>query len=164
MGLPPCHSEKPAWTRLPPWTSCSRHIPRPPASAGAAIGCPAAARRSSMGTCRSPTWKDLPMLLSCRTAAGQRGRGAVIDGRPCSRWWVVCVGTKRSVQSLLLDICMHHSHRRARKHQREEAIIILTALCLITASLACKFYTYLLHKRASVTVEQKSAYMRHVFG
>lgn len=69
-GLPLCRSETPAWTRLPPWTSCSRRIPRPPASAGAATGRPAAVRRRSTDTCRSPTWMDPPRLLFCRIAAG----------------------------------------------------------------------------------------------
>lgn len=70
VGLPLCRSETPAWTKLPPWTSCSRRIPRPPASAGAATDRPAAARQRSTDTCRSPTWMDLPTPLFCRTAAG----------------------------------------------------------------------------------------------
>lgn len=69
-GLPLCHSETPAWTKPPPWMSCSRHIPRPPASAGEVTDRPAAARRRSTDTCRSPTWMDPPRPLFCRIAAG----------------------------------------------------------------------------------------------
>lgn len=69
-GLPLCHSETPAWMTPPPWMSCSRHTQRPPASAGEVTDRPAAARRRSTGTCRSPTWMDPPRLLVCRIAAG----------------------------------------------------------------------------------------------
>lgn len=69
VGLPLCHSGTPAWTMPPPWTSCSRRTPRPPASAEAAPGLPAAARRRSTGMFRSPTWTDPPTLLSYRKAA-----------------------------------------------------------------------------------------------
>lgn len=69
VGLPRCRFETPAWTTLPPWTSCSRRIPRPPASAGAATGPPAAARRRSTDTFRSPTSTDPPTPLFYRKAA-----------------------------------------------------------------------------------------------
>lgn len=68
-GLPLCHSETPAWTRLPPWMSCIRRIPHPLALAGAVTGHPAAMRRRSTDTCHSPTWMDPPKLLVCRIAA-----------------------------------------------------------------------------------------------
>lgn len=68
VGLPQYRSETLAWTRLPPLMSCSRRILRPPASAGAATGRPAAARWRSMDTCRSPTWTDPPTRPFCRTA------------------------------------------------------------------------------------------------
>lgn len=75
VDLPQCHSETLAWTRPPPWTSCTRRIPHPPVSAGAATGRPAAARRRSTDTCHSPTWTDPPRRPVCRTAAGEVRKG-----------------------------------------------------------------------------------------
>lgn len=81
-GLLPCHSGTPAWRRRPPWRNCSRRSPRPRAGAAAATGPPAAARRRSTGTCRSPTWTGPPTPLSCRTAA-ETDRGTLSGRGAC---------------------------------------------------------------------------------
>lgn len=93
VGLLPCHSETPAWRRRPPWTRCSRRSPRPRAEAAAATGPPAAARRRSTDTCRSPTWMGPPTPLSSRTAAETEVR----------RW--VCMMCAETTYTCILLAC-----------------------------------------------------------
>lgn len=72
VGLPRCRSGTLVWTRPPPYMSCSCRTPRPPASAAAVTGRPAADRGRSTDTCHSPTWTDPPTLLFSRKAVKKR--------------------------------------------------------------------------------------------